>query len=148
MAHQNLTDYERFEQSSARNKALLHEEGLILEVTEAVCEVMQKEGITKAQMARRMGRSKGFITQLLSGDRNLTLRTLANMADALGCHVGVTVSKNLPRMLAGSQSLGVRVTELGRLDHPSWEQVSPEKEPASSRLLSQAPTDENLRFAA
>lgn len=93
MSH-NLTEYELFEQSSTRNKRLLCEEGLILDVTEAVSSMMQDEDISKTELAKRMGRTKGFITQLLSGDRNLTLRTLAGVADALGSHVTITLSKD------------------------------------------------------
>ena len=114
---QILTDYERFEQSSARNRALLCEEGLILDVTEAISEVMQKEGITKAQLAKRMGRTKGFITQLLSGDRNLTLRTLAGVVDALECRVLITVSKDPLRISTGDQIPDSRVIEPGWQDH-------------------------------
>ena len=86
--------YELFEQSSERNRRLLREEELILDVTEAVSAVMQEAGISKAQLAKRMGRTKGFITQLLSGGRNLTLRTLAGLADALEARVAITVSQN------------------------------------------------------
>ena len=101
-----LTDYELFEQASERNRRLLREEELILEVTEAVSAVMQEEGITKAQLAKRMGRTKGFITQLLSGGRNLTLRTLAGLADALEARVTITVSKDRDSMSASSSTSG------------------------------------------
>ena len=148
---QILTDYERFEQSSARNRALLCEEELILDVTEAISEVMQKEGITKAQLAKRMGRTKGFITQLLSGDRNLTLRTLAGVVDALECRALITVSKDPLRISAGDQILDSRVIEPGWQDHPAWNHLLPEKgDPARlpPQALSDEPLDELLLEAA
>lgn len=77
------TDYEIFESSSPENQRLLRQEELILEVTEAILEAMEREGITKTELARRMGKSKGFVSQILSGSRNLTLRTLADAATAL-----------------------------------------------------------------
>ena len=104
--------YELFEQSSERNRRLLREEELILDVTEAVSAAMQEEGITKAQLAKRMGRSKGFITQLLSGGRNLTLRTLAGLADALEARVTITVSKDRDSRPASSESPDLRVNNI------------------------------------
>jgi transcriptional regulator with XRE-family HTH domain len=63
---------------------LMAEESLILEVTEKIIELMQKEGITKAELANRLRKSKGFITQLLDGSRNFTVRTIADIFHALG----------------------------------------------------------------
>lgn len=123
-----LTDYELFEQSSDSNRRLLCEEELILEVTEAVSAVMQEEGITKAQLARRMGRTKGFITQLLSGSRNLTLRTLAGVADALESRVTITVSKDRHRMSASDESPYSRVFDLEPLDTSLWNQEPIERD--------------------
>ena len=138
---QILTDYELFERSSDRNRRLLREEELILEVTEAVSAVMQEEGITKAQLARHMGRTKGFITQLLSGSRNLTLRTLAGMADALGYRVTITVSKDRHRMSASGESPYLRVVDLGPLGLSSWNQEPIERDSPASLPL-QASADE------
>ncbi len=49
---------------------------------------MGREGITKAALARRLGKSKAYVTQALSGGRNMTLRTLAEFAWACGASVG------------------------------------------------------------
>jgi transcriptional regulator with XRE-family HTH domain len=83
------SDYEEFESSSAANRRLLRQEELILEVTEALAEALQREGITRTQLAARLGRSKGFVSQILAGQRNLTLRTIADVADALRCRIKV-----------------------------------------------------------
>ena len=105
------TDYEIFEQSSDHNRRLLREEELILEVTEAVSVVMEKEGISKAQLAKRLGKTKGFISQLLSGGRNLTLRTLAGLVDALGYRVTITVSKDRDSRSVSNESLPARMAQ-------------------------------------
>ena len=91
----SLTEYDRFEQSSLRNRQLLRGEELIVEVTEALSEVMEKEGVNKTELADRLGNTKGFVSQLLAGGRNLTLRTLASLADALGYHVRIVLSRDL-----------------------------------------------------
>lgn len=83
MKGKGRTTYEAFEASSAKNRRLLRQEELILGVTEAVCEILEREGLTQAELARRLGKTKGFVSQVLAGDRNLTLRTIADIADAL-----------------------------------------------------------------
>ncbi len=63
---------------------LLDQEELILQVTEMLCGLLAKEQITRQELAARLGKSKGFVSQLLNGGRNLTLRTLADILHVLG----------------------------------------------------------------
>jgi len=63
---------------------MMAEEIIILEITEKIIELMQKEDITKAELAKRLGESKGFITQLLNGTGNLTIKRIINIFYALG----------------------------------------------------------------
>jgi DNA-binding phage protein len=46
---------------------------------------MERQGLTVAALARRMGVSRPTLSEQLSGDRNLTLKTMGNIARALGC---------------------------------------------------------------
>jgi transcriptional regulator with XRE-family HTH domain len=62
---------------------LLAQESLILEVTEEICRLLNTSKTSRQELARRLGKSKGFVTQVLSGERNMTLRTAADLADAL-----------------------------------------------------------------
>jgi len=87
------TDYEVFESSSDENRRLLRQEELILEITIVLSEALAEKGITKTELANRLGKTKGFVSQILAGGRNLTLRTIADVADALGCHIGITCEK-------------------------------------------------------
>src|SRR5712692_1994012 len=87
------TDYEAFEQSSVANRRLLREEELILDVTEALSEMLEEEGVAQTMLAQRLGKTKGFVSQILAGGRNLTLRTIADIADALGYRVRIVFSK-------------------------------------------------------
>lgn len=59
-------------------------ETFILECTELLSRVMDEKGITKAELAQRLGKSRAWATQLLSGGRNVTARTLAEVAYELG----------------------------------------------------------------
>jgi len=59
---------------------------LSLLVTQLMNEInwhMRDRGLTRADLASRMGVSPGRISQVLSGGENLTLRTLASLATAL-----------------------------------------------------------------
>lgn len=60
------------------------EERLILWTTEAICEAMEERGLNRAAVAGKLGTSRANVTQLLSGSRNMTLRSLAGLAHACG----------------------------------------------------------------
>jgi plasmid maintenance system antidote protein VapI len=65
--------------------ALLLTQGeLILEVTERICEIMENENISRIELAKRMGKTKGFVSHLLGGGRNLTLKSVGSILFALG----------------------------------------------------------------
>jgi transcriptional regulator with XRE-family HTH domain len=59
---------------------------LITQVTNEIDWLMRENQITRADLAARMGVSPGRVSQVLSGGENLTLRTLASLASALGAH--------------------------------------------------------------
>jgi len=66
---------------------------LIMEVTETLCEILENEQVSRKELAERLGKSKGFISQLLNGGRNLTLRTVADILHVLGYKLNLTAEK-------------------------------------------------------
>lgn len=60
----------------------VHEE-LILDVTEQIVSAMQEQEVSRSELAKRMGVSRAYITKLLRGEGNTTLRTLVRVALAL-----------------------------------------------------------------
>jgi transcriptional regulator with XRE-family HTH domain len=66
-----------------RFRQIIKQEDLILDVTEALSQALDESGMTQSDLARKLGRSRGFVSQLFAG-RNLTLRTIADVALALG----------------------------------------------------------------
>ena len=74
-------------------RRLFAQEDLIMEVTETLCELLEKEKLSRKELADRLGKSKGFISQLLNGGRNLTLRTVADILHVLGYKVSLTPYK-------------------------------------------------------
>jgi antitoxin component HigA of HigAB toxin-antitoxin module len=79
---QKKTVFEQFAEKP-HQKRMLSQERLLLEVTETLCDMMKRRGVSRADLATQLGKSKSFITQVLSGGRNMTLRTLADFAWAL-----------------------------------------------------------------
>jgi transcriptional regulator with XRE-family HTH domain len=74
-------------------RKLLAQEELILEVTETICNILDSEHISRKELADRLGKSKGFVSQLLNGGRNLTLRTIADNFHVLGYKVTLATHK-------------------------------------------------------
>ena len=72
---------------------LMAQGDLIMEVTETLCELLEKEGVSRKELADRLGKTKGFISQLLNGGRNLTLRTVADILHVLGYKVSLVPHK-------------------------------------------------------
>ena len=71
---------------------LLRQEELILDVTETLTQALEATGMTRSELARRLGRSPGFVSQVFGGGRNLTLRTIADIAAALSVRPALTLS--------------------------------------------------------
>jgi transcriptional regulator with XRE-family HTH domain len=69
--------------SDDEGRKLYFREDLIFEITEAICKAMQEKHIKKAELSRLAGVSKSNITQLLSGDHNMRLTTVADLLYAL-----------------------------------------------------------------
>ena len=61
-------------------RRLYEQERLVLWVSEALAQAMAVSGLSKADLAERLGTSRAHITQVLSGSRNMTLRTVADLA--------------------------------------------------------------------
>jgi predicted transcriptional regulator len=60
-------------------------------VTVRVRVVRLRLAITKVELATRLGRTKGFVTRIIAGKQNFTLRTIADVTEALGHRVDVGV---------------------------------------------------------
>lgn len=79
-----MTDFlEHWANQSEANAKLVAQERLITEVTETIWKAMEEAGVNKTALANRMGATKGYVSQVLSGSRNMTLRTLADICFAL-----------------------------------------------------------------
>ena len=94
--------------SRAEDRALARED-LIYNVTEDVLVAMEHADVSRKELARRLGRSKSYVTQLLTGARNMTLGTLSDICFALDITPRVS-------LLDGMASEGVSAS-----DSTHWE---------------------------
>lgn len=77
------THIERYVEDPQRMR-LFQQERAILAVTALIEDVMEQEGVTRAELAKRLNRSRGWVTQLLDGEANKTVRTIADVLAVLG----------------------------------------------------------------
>lgn len=75
---------------SEEAKRLYAQESLLVDTSEDFLALIEDKGVKKSKLAKLMGKTKSFVTQSLNGTRNLTLRTLADMAYVIDFKVVVT----------------------------------------------------------
>lgn len=78
--------------STPESEALLAEERLVLAATEAVHDAMAEKGVNRQKLAKLLNVRPSEISQRLSGKRNLTLRSLAQMLHVLGKEADLTLT--------------------------------------------------------
>ncbi len=66
-------------------------EWLLLDLNEQIHEALTAKRVTRSELAERLGTSRAFVTKLLSGHENVTLKTLIRVASALDCTLALTV---------------------------------------------------------
>lgn len=61
-------------------------------VADEIAEYMEKRGISKAELAKRMDKSRPYVTKVLRGDANMTFRTFTSLLHHLEAKVDVHIS--------------------------------------------------------
>jgi transcriptional regulator with XRE-family HTH domain len=85
-------------------RRLLSIETLVAEASEVIAKLMADQNVNKAELARRLNKSRSWVTQLLSGTANLTVRTLAEVAHALDAELKLRAQP--PQWKGGAKPLG------------------------------------------
>ena len=67
-------------------------EAAILDFTDELGRRMKEQGINKAELARRIGKSSPYITKVFQGNTNLTLKSMAKLALAVDARVNIHLS--------------------------------------------------------
>jgi hypothetical protein len=69
-----------------------HEERYIFEITEMLCGILERDSVKRSELADRLGKTKGWVTQALGG-ANLTARTIADLFTVLGYEIHPVASR-------------------------------------------------------
>ena len=89
-----MVDLEKYQQMF--DEALASPEawvdGPIVEFTEDLCRLMKEKGVSRAELAKRIGTSRAYVTKLLGGNANFTLATMVKLAFALDGAVHVHIA--------------------------------------------------------
>ena len=80
-------DIERY-----RNDPEFELEMLLLDVNEQICALMDDQGVRRTELAEKIGVSRAYITKLLRGEANVTLKTLVGVANALEAKFEIKLS--------------------------------------------------------
>ena len=54
---------------------------------------MARQGVSRAELARRLGSSKAYVTKVLGGNINFTLATMARLAGALNADLQIGLAE-------------------------------------------------------
>ena len=90
-------------------------EDLVLDVTEQLYRRMQERGMRPSELAKRLGVSRAFVSQLLNGKSNMTLRTLVGVAFALSLRIRIEFQpKDATAKPENAPSIGAQTSRIGR----------------------------------
>ena len=90
-------------------RRLLSIEALVAEAAEVIARLMDEQNVNKADLARRLNKSRAWVTQLLGGKANMTVRTLAELAYALGAEVKLRAQP--PSWKASGKPIGAALSQ-------------------------------------
>jgi transcriptional regulator with XRE-family HTH domain len=65
---------------------------LILDFTEGLHRMMEVNGVSRSELARRLGVSPAYVTKVLRGNVNFTLDSMVRLARAAGGEVSLQVA--------------------------------------------------------
>src|SRR5438309_11470638 len=64
-------------------------EKILIQLGENICRLMRDQQISRAEVAERLGVSRAYVTKVLNGNPNLTIKTLLKLSDALGRELAI-----------------------------------------------------------
>lgn len=78
---------ERYQQyaEEARKTDEYWVEDVILSFTDDLSERIESVGLSRADFARQIGKSKSYVTRILKGNANFTIETMVRLSRAVGC---------------------------------------------------------------
>jgi transcriptional regulator with XRE-family HTH domain len=65
-------------------------EGAKFDISEHIFSVMERQRVSKAKLAKLLGKSRPYVTKILQGNANFTLESLVRIARALECKLDLS----------------------------------------------------------
>jgi transcriptional regulator with XRE-family HTH domain len=81
-----------------------------LAFAEELCRLLEEQGVSRTQLAERLGTSRAYITRILRTDYNLTAETMVKVALALDARVVLSLQsrQSAPATVVAVPTRGVR----------------------------------------
>ena len=67
--------------------------GMLCEITEAICEALQRRGMSRADLGRKLGVTPQYISEFLNTPENTTLKQIVRFAQAVGLETEVSLQE-------------------------------------------------------
>lgn len=67
-----------------------------LAFAEELCRLLEEQGVSRTQLAERLGTSRAYVTRILRTDYNLTAETMVKVALALDARVTLSLQSRQP----------------------------------------------------
>jgi len=77
-------------------------EKILIQLGEDICRLMRDQQISRAEVAERLDVSRAYVTKVLNGNPNLTIKTLLKLSDALGRELAIRFIPKSARKLFSS----------------------------------------------
>lgn len=68
-------------------------EGLMLELNEQILGLLNSRGMSRKQLSKELGVSPAYITKLLNGNSNLTLKSLVKIATVMETSINIYIGE-------------------------------------------------------
>lgn len=88
-------------------------EKIMLNFTAEICARMEEININRAELAKRLGRSRAFVSKIMACSHNITLKTLDSIAHAVGMEIDVPVHvmRSIEEELLGREKADLRIID-------------------------------------
>lgn len=91
-------------------------ERFLIGINEEIVAQLEANGITRTELARRLDVDKSYVTRLLNGMPNVTLKTLVSVASALDCRMSVP---RFSKLISASTEHDVQVAPILQFARPA-----------------------------
>jgi len=89
-------------------------EGAKVEIAEQIYLAMKQQDVSRAELARCLGKSRAYVTKVLQGSTNFTLESLVRIARALDCQLDLRFSRRREAGSRGNPETRRAASDLGR----------------------------------